>query len=102
MIYYAAGFVNRWDSAERTRIKGVFDCRRRCGIMLCMVDNFDIGDHIVMKKPHACGTNEWVVTRTGADVKLRCVSCGRLIMLDRLDFLKNAKKNLGEGAEKND
>ena len=65
--------------------------------MLFMIDAFELGDHIVMKKPHACGANEWVVTRTGADVKLRCASCGRVIMLDRLNFLKNARKNLGEG-----
>ncbi len=60
-----------------------------------MVENFDLGDRIIMKKPHACGANEWVVTRTGADVKLKCASCGRIIMLDRLEFMKRAKKNLG-------
>ena len=70
--------------------------------MLFMIEKFDIGDHIVMKKNHACGANEWIVIRTGADVKLRCVSCGRIVMLDRLDFLKNARKNLGEGTKNND
>lgn len=60
-----------------------------------MIETFALGDHIMMKKPHACGTNEWIVTRTGADVKLRCQGCGRVVMLDRLDFLKRAKKNLG-------
>ncbi len=62
-----------------------------------MIERFELGDHIRMKKPHACGGNDWVVTRVGADIKLRCESCGRLIMLDRLDFLKNAKKNLSQG-----
>lgn len=56
---------------------------------------FDLGDHIRMKKPHACGANEWIVTRTGADIKLKCSGCGRLIMLDRVEFLSRAKKNLG-------
>ena len=60
-----------------------------------MIVTFDLKDHIVMKKPHACGTNEWVVTRTGADVKLKCVSCGRVIMLDRVEFMRTVKKNLG-------
>lgn len=60
-----------------------------------MVETFALNDRIVMKKPHACGANEWVVTRTGADVKLRCAGCGRVVMLDRLDFLKRARKNLG-------
>ena len=62
-----------------------------------MIEAFDLGDHIVLKKPHACGTNEWIVTRTGADIKLKCVACGRVVMLDRLDFLRNAKKNLSRG-----
>ena len=72
--------------------------RHNGGIIASMINAFDIGDHIVMKKPHACGANEWAVTRTGADVKLKCTGCGRLVMLDRVDFLKSAKKNLGKGA----
>lgn len=62
-----------------------------------MITQFELGDHIIMRKPHACGANEWVVVRTGADVKIRCVSCSRVVMLDRGDFLKRAKKNLSEG-----
>ncbi len=59
-----------------------------------MIDSFELGDRIVMRKPHACGTNEWTVTRTGADIKIKCVNCGRIVMLDRMDFIKSAKKNL--------
>ncbi len=59
-----------------------------------MVQDFDLGDHVVMRKPHACGSNEWVITRTGADIKIKCVGCGRIVMLDRQDFIKSAKKNL--------
>ncbi len=66
-----------------------------------MIETFCLNDRIVMKKPHACGANEWIVTRTGADVKLRCRSCGRVVMLDRLDFLKRAKKNLGPAENAN-
>lgn len=62
-----------------------------------MITHFELGDRVVMRKPHACGTNEWVVVRTGADVKIRCCSCNRVVMLDRGDFLKRAKKNLSEG-----
>lgn len=57
-----------------------------------MIEQFDLGDRVIMKKPHACGANLWEITRTGADIKLRCVSCGRVIMLDRCDFLKRAKR----------
>lgn len=64
-----------------------------------MIERFDLGDHIVMKKPHACGANEWIVTRTGADVKLKCVQCGRVVMLDRGEFERRARKNLTKGTE---
>lgn len=66
-----------------------------------MIEPFALGDRIVMKKPHACGANEWVVTRTGADIKLRCLGCGRIVMLDRLDFLRRGKKNLGPATTAN-
>ena len=62
-----------------------------------MVENFALGDHVIMKKPHACGFNEWEVTRTGADIKIKCCKCNRVVMMDRVDFIKSAKKNLSEG-----
>lgn len=45
-----------------------------------------------MKKPHPCGTNEWEITRVGADIKIKCIKCGRSIMLPRIDFNKKLKK----------
>lgn len=39
------------------------------------------GDKVVTKKPHACGCADWTVIRTGADVKLRCDNCGRIVLL---------------------
>lgn len=41
------------------------------------------GDRLRLKNPHACGADEWEVTRIGADIGLRCASCGRHVMLDR-------------------
>ena len=54
--------------------------------------NYNIGDIVRTKKPHPCGTNEWQVTRVGADVKIKCLSCGRSIMLPRIEFNKKIKK----------
>ena len=56
-----------------------------------MIGTFALGDVVRMKKPHACGTDRWEIIRTGADVKIRCLGCGRVVMLDRLAFLKAAK-----------
>jgi len=39
-----------------------------------------LNDVLVLKKPHACGANEWSIYRLGADIGLRCQSCGRLVM----------------------
>ncbi len=57
-----------------------------------MIESFELGDRVVMRKPHACGSNEWTIIRTGADVKIKCLQCGRIVMLDRADFIKSAKK----------
>ena len=49
------------------------------------------GDVIKTRKPHPCGGDEWTVLRTGADIRIRCNTCGRLVMLDRESFLKRRK-----------
>lgn len=57
-----------------------------------MLTEFNLGDKVQMRKNHACGANEWEITRCGADIKLRCTHCGRVIMLDRMDFMRSAKR----------
>ena len=39
-----------------------------------------VGDILVMKKTHPCGSDRWQVTRIGADFRMRCLGCGREIM----------------------
>ena len=46
-----------------------------------------LGDKIETKKPHPCGGFRWEVVRAGADYKLRCMTCGRVALLD-YDTLK--------------
>ncbi len=64
-----------------------------------MLEQFDLGDVVQMKKPHACGTNRWTIIRVGADVKIRCANCGRIVMMDRAEFVKMAKKCLEKREE---
>ena len=59
-----------------------------------MIEQFSLGDTVKMKKPHACGNDLWTITRVGADVKIKCLGCQHVVMLDRLAFLKAAKKIL--------
>lgn len=49
---------------------------------------YSLGDIVETKKTHPCGGNKWEVVRTGADYKLKCLTCGRLVMLTP-DELKN-------------
>ncbi len=58
-----------------------------------------LGDVVQTRKPHPCGSSEWMVTRTGADIKMRCQKCGRIVMLDRETFLKRRKKLITQGPE---
>jgi hypothetical protein len=39
-----------------------------------------------LRKPHACGTNEWELVRLGADIGLRCQHCGHRILLARREL----------------
>lgn len=57
-----------------------------------MDKSFALNDEVIMKKQHACGTNLWVITRMGVDIKIKCKNCGREIMMDRLEFQKKLKK----------
>ena len=44
------------------------------------------GDVVRLKKPHPCGTNEWEIVRCGMDIGLKCLGCGRKVMLVRAEF----------------
>ena len=57
---------------------------------------YNIGTKVIMKKAHPCGTNLWEVTRLGADIKLKCINCGRMIMIPRIEFNKKLKKIVEE------
>ena len=57
-----------------------------------MVENFILGDIVEMKKTHPCGTNNFEIIRIGADIKIKCVGCGRIVMIPRRKFQKDAKK----------
>ncbi len=58
-----------------------------------------LGDQVKMRKPHPCGSDEWTVIRVGADIKIRCTGCGRIVMLDRPVFEKRLKKILSRAEE---
>ena len=54
--------------------------------------NIRLNDILVMKKAHPCGSNRWVVLRTGADFRLRCLGCGHEVMTPRFKAEKNIRQ----------
>ena len=52
---------------------------------------YGLNDEITLKKPHPCGGREWEIVRVGADIKLRCKTCGRFLNVTRDELKKRAK-----------
>ena len=61
------------------------------------MEEIRLGDVVQMRKTHPCGSDQWTVIRIGADVKMKCLGCGRIVMLDRAVFVKRRKKVLAQG-----
>jgi hypothetical protein len=53
---------------------------------------FDAGNVLEMKKPHPCGERKFRVVRTGSDIRLLCLGCGRDMTVPRIKLEKNIKK----------
>ena len=58
----------------------------------------NVGDLVKMRKAHPCGSDQWTITSVGADIKMKCAGCGRIVMLDRPTFEKRIKKVLTPAA----
>ncbi|MDD4599714.1 hypothetical protein SDC9_04218 [bioreactor metagenome] len=60
---------------------------------------YNVGDIVVMKKEHPCGSNRWEVTRTGIDFGLKCLGCGRRVMVPRPKFEKAVRSIVEKGLQ---
>lgn len=59
---------------------------------------FGLGDIVLMKKPHPCGTNEMEIIRMGMDIRIKCTGCQHSVLIPRAKFEKNMKKVLRSAA----
>lgn len=68
--------------------------------MLSMLVDLHLGDTVQLRKPHPCGSDQWKVTRMGADIGLECIQCNRRVLLTRRKLARRLKnivsKNSGE------
>lgn len=47
------------------------------------VIRLEVDDVLVLRKTHPCGSHEWKVTRVGVDIGIKCLGCGRFVMVPR-------------------
>lgn len=70
--------------------------------MIAMLPDLELDDVLRLRKPHPCGNTDWIVVRLGADIGLKCLGCGRRILLPRREVVRRMKTRLPrdeEGAE---
>jgi hypothetical protein len=67
-----------------------------------MVLEIFVGDVVRLRKPHPCGSTDWTVTRIGADIGLKCLGCGRVVMLPRRTVERRLKSFVSRGSDKSD
>ena len=58
---------------------------------------YHVGDIVETKKAHPCGSKEWKVIRAGADYKIKCMGCGRVVLLPYEDMKRKVKRVLENG-----
>lgn len=63
-----------------------------------MLPDLRMDDVLRLRKPHPCGSTDWVVVRLGADIGLRCLGCGRRILLSRREVSRRLKSARPRGA----
>ncbi len=56
-----------------------------------------LGDVVELRKPHACGGNEWRIDRVGADIGITCLKCGRYVLLPRSKLEGRIRRFLKRG-----
>ncbi len=59
-----------------------------------MFDEIKLGSKLMLKKEHPCGSKEWEIIRFGTICKIKCLGCGRIVIIDRTELKKRIKKVL--------
>jgi len=52
---------------------------------------YQIDEIITTKKAHVCGSDKWKIIRTGADIKIKCEECGRIVLISKVELDKKVK-----------
>lgn len=49
-------------------------------------------DIVVLRKTHPCGGDAWRIVRLGADIGVRCTTCGRRVLIARSELERDIKR----------
>ncbi len=58
-----------------------------------------IGDVVQTRKAHPCGGDTWAIVRLGAEIGMRCTTCGRRVLLPRSELERRIKCFVSRGAD---
>ena len=61
------------------------------------IPSINVGDTLKLKKAHPCGCFDFKVLRVGSDIKISCVGCGRLLVIERVKLEKMIKNIISGG-----
>ena len=53
---------------------------------------YQLDEIITTKKKPVCGNDKWKIIRIGADIKMECINCGRVVLISRVELDKKVKK----------
>ncbi|HEX9268644.1 MAG TPA: DUF951 domain-containing protein [Candidatus Limnocylindria bacterium] len=56
-----------------------------------------LDDVVALRKTHPCGGDTWRVVRLGADIGVRCTTCGRRVLIGRADLERDIKRFVERG-----
>ncbi|HUQ17409.1 MAG TPA: DUF951 domain-containing protein [Candidatus Saccharimonadales bacterium] len=56
-----------------------------------------LDDVVVLRKAHPCGGDAWRIVRLGADIGVRCTTCGRRVLIARSDIERDIKRFTARG-----
>jgi len=60
---------------------------------------FKLDQRVRLRKSHPCGGFDWRVVRLGADIGLKCETCGRRVLLARRVLAKRIDRIIDDGPE---
>lgn len=60
------------------------------------MSQYNIGQLVQMKKGHPCGSNCWRILRVGMDFRIKCVKCGRSVLIPRAQFVRRVTRVIEE------